>query len=181
MFFHCNFVWLTLGIDPYSMFSLTPLLPVSFYAFVYCFSVSTLCLFDHVYCLAPNKPLLSPSLHLGPHFLHSHSPNPNIHDQFSVVVDGSSNMTMTQNIRPRQQRSGSKRSILRSPKISRYKALHSSSPRYGGSCSLSWETPPELLLVGIYTYFIQKYDSKLIKFIWCCYSGFFVWYSVSQC
>ena len=27
------------------------------------------------------------------------------------VVDGSSNMTMTQNIRPRQQRSGSKRSI----------------------------------------------------------------------
>ena len=28
--------------------------------------------------------------------------------------DGSSNMTMTQNIRPRQQRSGSKRSILKS-------------------------------------------------------------------
>ena len=31
-----------------------------------------------------------------------------------MVVDGSSNMTMTQNIWPRQQRTGSKRSILRS-------------------------------------------------------------------
>ena len=35
-------------------------------------------------------------------------------EHWKWVVDGSSNMTMTQNIRPRQQRSGSKRSILRS-------------------------------------------------------------------
>ena len=33
-------------------------------------------------------------------------------EHWKWVVDGSSNMTMTQNIRPRQQRSGSKRSIL---------------------------------------------------------------------
>ena len=35
-------------------------------------------------------------------------------EHWKWIVDGSSNMTMTQNIRPRQQRSGSKRSILRS-------------------------------------------------------------------
>ena len=35
-------------------------------------------------------------------------------EHWKWVVDGSSNMTMTENIRPRQQRSGSKRSILRS-------------------------------------------------------------------
>ena len=35
-------------------------------------------------------------------------------EHWKWVFDGSSNMTMTQNIRPRQQRSGSKRSILRS-------------------------------------------------------------------
>ena len=35
-------------------------------------------------------------------------------EHWQWVVNGSSNMTMTQNIRPRQQRSGSKRSILRS-------------------------------------------------------------------
>ena len=35
-------------------------------------------------------------------------------EHWKWVVDGSSNMTITQNIRPRQQRSGSKRSILRS-------------------------------------------------------------------
>ena len=35
-------------------------------------------------------------------------------DHWKWVVGGSSNMTMTQNIQPRQQRSGSKRSILRS-------------------------------------------------------------------
>ena len=35
-------------------------------------------------------------------------------EHWKWVVDGSSNMTMTQNIRPRQQSSGSKRSILRS-------------------------------------------------------------------
>ena len=36
-----------------------------------------------------------------------------------------------------------------------------------------WE--PELLLVsrGSNTYLMQKYDIKCIKFIWCCYSGFF--------
>ena len=68
------YVWLILDIDPYSMFSLTTLLPVSFCTFVYDLSVSTPCLFDHVYCLARNKPLVSTSLHLGPHFLHSISP-----------------------------------------------------------------------------------------------------------
>ena len=35
-------------------------------------------------------------------------------EHWKWVVDGSSNMTMTQNIRPRQQRSGSKRTLLRS-------------------------------------------------------------------
>ena len=35
-------------------------------------------------------------------------------EHWKWIVDGSSNMTMTQNIRPRQQRSGSKISILRS-------------------------------------------------------------------
>ena len=36
-----------------------------------------------------------------------------------------------------------------------------------------WE--PELLLVGrgSNTYFMQKYDNKCRKCIWCCYSGFF--------
>ena len=36
-----------------------------------------------------------------------------------------------------------------------------------------WE--PELLLVGrgSNTYFMQKYDNKFIKFVRCCYSGFF--------
>ena len=77
MFIIVIYVLLTFGIDPFSMFSLTPLLPVSFCTFVYDLSVSTLCLFDHVYCLAPNKPLVSTLLHLGPHFLHSQSPIPN--------------------------------------------------------------------------------------------------------
>ena len=42
---------------------------------------------------------------------------------------------------------------------------------------------PELLLVGrgSNTYFMQKYDNTFIKCIWWCYSGFFLWYSVSQC
>ena len=35
-----------------------------------------------------------------------------------------------------------------------------------------WE--PELLVGrGSNTYFMQKYDNKCIKCIWCCYSGFF--------
>ena len=67
------------------MFSLTPLLPVSFCTFAYDLSVLTLCLFDPVNCLAPNKPLFSTSLHLGPHFLHSHSPNPNTFYSFNIL------------------------------------------------------------------------------------------------
>ena len=39
-------------------------------------------------------------------------------------------------------------------------------------CGL-WE--PELLLVGrgSNTYFMQKYDNTFIKFVQCCYAGFF--------
>ena len=73
--FYLCMTW-SLGFDPNSMFSLTPLLPVSAFNDIL---VSTSCLFWPclIYCLIPLNPLCLHIVHLGPHFLYSpyHFPN----------------------------------------------------------------------------------------------------------